>query len=779
MATFYIEALEATTITLSKVGNPILYAMYGINDTSVPNSYTYGSNITLSAGQKCYWTITSTTTAFTTTKYLKFTSTGRINVGGNLSDLIGGQTAIPRNNCFYRLFYQCDKLVDASNLVMVNNFNSKRNCYDSMFYNCTSLTTAPELPATTLTEACYSGMFRGCTSLTTAPQLPATTLAYNCYYNMFYDCISLTSAPELPATTLATYCYQYMFSGCTSLTSAPELPATTLADYCYQYMFRSCTSLTSAPELPATTLAYYCYYSMFSGCTNIKLSTTQTGNYQIPYRIPSSGTGTIGTHSLTDMFFLTSGTFTGTPTINTTYYLSKTSINIQLKDNDLKLYPKTTLHNIKDFPTQSNNAGKFLTTDGSKASWSELNTNAIIDVDELPETDIKNNIIYRIIDSKEEYNYYIYKDEWQRLSTGLDVKENIKRVIPNSGTGEEIYFDITMPNEEVKSLLESIHNDEEYIDICYSEPTYTDLWIDYDNDYPLIKFNEEVLYSYNEGGWDPEFNGIITSFVGLELSDNYEGYPVGIHNEELVDLCWYRNDTTKFTVNDSEGNKYTLNTGIEVIEEKGKHAIPNSGTGEEIYFDISMSNEEVKSLLESVHNGEEYIDICYSDNIVDLYVSYGTGDISIRLYYLSSGEEELYLYDYSEGGWNSDFNGVITDFVGLELSDEYDEDPVGLHNEELIDLCWCGNGSTKFTVNDSDGNKYTLVTKENLPDVVDQSYNAESTNAQSGTAVAQAIENSTIKWLDFICDPSEQEDNILKVHQAYESTQYGRGITLN
>ena len=39
--------------------------------------------------------------------------------------LIGGETAIPRNYCFCRLFYNCTKLINASNLVMVNNFNSK------------------------------------------------------------------------------------------------------------------------------------------------------------------------------------------------------------------------------------------------------------------------------------------------------------------------------------------------------------------------------------------------------------------------------------------------------------------------------------------------------------------------------------------------------------------------------------------------------------------------------------------------------------------------------
>jgi hypothetical protein len=143
-----------------------------------------------------------------------------------------------------------------------------------MFNRCTSLTTAPELPATTLTEHCYEGMFIGCTSLTTAPELPSTTLAQSCYQGMFNGCSSLTTAPELPATTLAGSCYSSMFNGCRSLTKAPDLPSTTLANECYAWMFSNCTSLTTAPELPATTLVVYSYSYMFYGCgllTNVTI----------------------------------------------------------------------------------------------------------------------------------------------------------------------------------------------------------------------------------------------------------------------------------------------------------------------------------------------------------------------------------------------------------------------------------------------------------------------------------------------------------------------------
>lgn len=147
----------------------------------------------------------------------------------------------------------------------------------------------------------------------------------NCYRNMFRECTSLTQAPALPATTLNGYCYRGMFRDCTGLTQAPALPATTLNISCYQSMFEGCTGLTQAPELPATMLAIDCYRSMFRGCTGLKLSTTQTGEYTVAYRIPTTGTGTTASNALTNMFAATGGTFTGTPEINTTYYLSNTN----------------------------------------------------------------------------------------------------------------------------------------------------------------------------------------------------------------------------------------------------------------------------------------------------------------------------------------------------------------------------------------------------------------------------------------------------------------------
>ena len=211
--------------------------------------------------------------------------------------------------------------------------NMSDHCYANMFEGCASLTQAPELPATTLAEYCYSFMFNGCTNLTQAPALPATTLAAYCYARMFQDCTNLTRAPELPATTLAVHCYSFMFDRCTNLTRSPALPATTLAGYCYYCMFRDCTNLTQAPALPATTLAAYCYSSMFECCTNLKLSSTKTDEYTQEYRIPFSGNGTTASNALRDIFASTGGTSTGTPSINTTYYLS--SDNMVVRETEI------------------------------------------------------------------------------------------------------------------------------------------------------------------------------------------------------------------------------------------------------------------------------------------------------------------------------------------------------------------------------------------------------------------------------------------------------------
>ena len=256
---------------------------------------------------------------------------------GNIENLLdyatvaSGAHPTMASNCYNYMFRDCTSIAQAPALPAITLADY---CYTNMFYGCTSLAQAPALPATALASNCYTNMFYGCTSLTQAPTLPATTLANYCYMSMFQGCTSLAQAPALPATTLAPYCYRSMFRGCTSFTQAPALPATTLANACYQTMFNGCTSLTQAPTLPATTLANYCYRGMFQGCTSLKLSSTKTGEYTQEYRIPSSGDGVAATDALAGMFTSTGGTFTGTPAINTTYYLSSDNMIVRETEID-------------------------------------------------------------------------------------------------------------------------------------------------------------------------------------------------------------------------------------------------------------------------------------------------------------------------------------------------------------------------------------------------------------------------------------------------------------
>ena len=192
-----------------------------------------------------------------------------------------------------------ETLLDYEKVALGQHPEMEAGCYVAMFSQCTALVTAPELPATKLTDRCYQMMFRG-TSLVEAPKLPATELESSCYYYMFYECASLITAPKLPAMKLAETCYTSMFNGC--------------------------TSLTAAPSLPATTLAANCYFRMFNGCTSIKLAISKSLEYDKEYRIPKSGDGVTATNAMRNMFNQTGGTFTGTPSINTTYYTSNTIV---------------------------------------------------------------------------------------------------------------------------------------------------------------------------------------------------------------------------------------------------------------------------------------------------------------------------------------------------------------------------------------------------------------------------------------------------------------------
>lgn len=317
-----------STIELKSSGTwSVDWDIWYSTDNTTWNAYTMDTTITLSAiGDYVSFAGMDNASIGTQNQnnYHQFAMSGKLSCSGNIYSLYSQFKKGVPEYAFYNLFRNCTSLQNAPVLDVTYLSGS---CYRNMFYGCTSITTAPALPATTLAQYCYGSMFYGCTSLVTPPSLTATTLASYCYYSMFQGCTSLATAPSLPATSLDSSCYYNMFSGCTSLVTAPSLSATTLQTSCYRNMFNGCTALTNLVALPATTLVSYCYYGMFQGCSNIMLSTTRTGDYQNAYRIPTTETGTTVTNALNNMFTGTGGTFTGTPSINTTYYTSNTIVS--------------------------------------------------------------------------------------------------------------------------------------------------------------------------------------------------------------------------------------------------------------------------------------------------------------------------------------------------------------------------------------------------------------------------------------------------------------------
>lgn len=332
------QSNSTVKLTYCSVGDPSSYTTmphyFEMSDDGVqwedynPNRLWEWVTITLSnVWDKVYIRNKSTTpvTFGSSPNGYRFVMSGSIAASWDISYLLckNGSTTMTWGY-FYNLFLGCTSLTSAPKIPFAS---LPDDCCRSMFSWCTSLVTPPQLPATSLWVRCYRGMFTWCTSLTTAPVLPATSLPSQCCISMFSGCTSLTTAPSLPATSLAHQCYYAMFQQCTSLINPPALPATTLPTWCYYGMFYGCSSLEKIPSINATTIGDQSCRQMFRGCIKIEISETQTWIYENEYRIPVTWTWTDWTNSFRQMFEGTGWTFTGDPTINTTYYTSNTIIS--------------------------------------------------------------------------------------------------------------------------------------------------------------------------------------------------------------------------------------------------------------------------------------------------------------------------------------------------------------------------------------------------------------------------------------------------------------------
>ena len=123
--------------------------------------------------------------------------------------------------------------------------------------------------------------------------------------------------------TMKVNAFEKLFGG-SNLVRPPSLGFITVANYACMRMFRGCTKLKVLPLIHATSIGQTSLAYMFDGCTNIKLSTTQTEEYKYEWRIPQQGTASsLGNYWNNKTFINTGGTFTGSPSANTTYYTTE------------------------------------------------------------------------------------------------------------------------------------------------------------------------------------------------------------------------------------------------------------------------------------------------------------------------------------------------------------------------------------------------------------------------------------------------------------------------
>ena len=158
------EAIDAGTVALEKVGNvtPNNGVQYRIGETGDWSSYSYGTGISLQAGEKLQFRSTSSAAyAQRVSQFSHFTCTADCYLYGNLCSLFDYNTAeLPSYACTM-MFYG--------------------NTHIKNYRSGWSLV----LPALSVRRACYKEMFSGCTALTTALELRAISLYDECYQNMF------------------------------------------------------------------------------------------------------------------------------------------------------------------------------------------------------------------------------------------------------------------------------------------------------------------------------------------------------------------------------------------------------------------------------------------------------------------------------------------------------------------------------------------------------------------------------------------------------------------
>lgn len=281
--------------TIGKTGTYTSSLEFSVNG-STWNVFDNSTTINLNAGEKAYFRGTNTRLASSDSVCTTFVMTGSIAGSGNVMSLLYAndfdtRLSLTVGNEFRSLFINCTALTSAPELPATT--VSGWSTYDRMFKGCTSLVAAPDLPASSLSRGCYTSMFEGCTGMLTAGTMSITSVAQDSLNSMFKGCSALIDASniEINATSISTSSFLGMFYNCISLVSPPSLRIVgAYANTAFSQMFYNC-GIKSFPSFHMTNIGASELQYMFYGCSSME------GDIDL-----SSCTSAYGTYQCREMF---------------------------------------------------------------------------------------------------------------------------------------------------------------------------------------------------------------------------------------------------------------------------------------------------------------------------------------------------------------------------------------------------------------------------------------------------------------------------------------------
>lgn len=187
-------ALEDAVFTLSipaglTVAN-LSYVEYSTDDgatwTRTDNADEAAVTVTtpmIAAGNKVYWRGSGIRYGSSTSVYSTFSATGNFNAGGCVNSLCylnKANTDTVNAYMYFRLFYNCTKLISAEEMILPKSAGTYS--FGEMFNGCTALTIGPWLAVLRLLSNTCRSMFNKCTHITKIVALFTSRSSTNSVY---------------------------------------------------------------------------------------------------------------------------------------------------------------------------------------------------------------------------------------------------------------------------------------------------------------------------------------------------------------------------------------------------------------------------------------------------------------------------------------------------------------------------------------------------------------------------------------------------------------------